>query len=172
MNPRTLSIPRRWWWRIVQFRPIFIRKSRVTPSHMCMAKVIDITRTWLLRLNTISYRHSKKEKKMPVNFKMSSALFMDVWLHLQELAQLQKKEYIKTPNYWPFVRGIHWCFPSRRASSTELSFLSWRHHGISELSYHKCPFVGLAVWSIHRCGAFMMTSSNGNIFRVTGHLCG
>ena len=31
--------------------------------------------------------------------------------------------------------------------------------------YDKC-------WPLQFCSLFMMTSSNGNIFRITGHLCG
>ena len=48
-------------------------------------------------------------------------------------------------------------FPTQRASNAESISMSWHHHAdhVYELDWH-----------------FMMTSSNGNIFRVTGHLCG
>ena len=56
--------------------------------------------------------------------------------------------------YWPFVRGIHWSPASQRASDAENVYIWWHHHAI-----------GITL-------TIMMTSSNGDIFRVTGHLCG
>ena len=49
-------------------------------------------------------------------------------------------------------------FPSEKASDTESLSVSWRYHVRSDFG----PLLA----------CFMMTSSNGNIFRVTGPLCG
>ena len=64
-------------------------------------------------------------------------------------------------------------FPSQRASNAETVSLWWRHH---EYSYNAdiiaCSYrcVNKSIEYAHNSS--MMSSSNGNIFRVTGHLCG
>ena len=78
-------------------------------------------------------------------------------------------------------------FPTQMASDVEnVSIFFWRNdtsqnslspEGLSDKPYdahNECPG---GIWRIRNtnntCNSpFMMTSSNGNIFRVTGHLCG
>ena len=58
-------------------------------------------------------------------------------------------------------------FPAQRTSNVENVFIWWHHHEIG----HQDTSPGNG----HQGGILfdhMMTSSNGNIFRVTGHLCG
>ena len=69
------------------------------------------------------------------------------------------QENIKTPRHWP-LRGeppVTIGFPSHRASNVENASIWLRHHAIDNKLGQNL---------------LMMTSSNGNIFRVTGHLCG
>ena len=59
-------------------------------------------------------------------------------------------------------------FLAQRVSNAENVSIWWRHHEPP----HHWPFV---TWNPRRQRPVMrnmMTSSNGNIFRVTGHLCG
>ena len=63
-------------------------------------------------------------------------------------------------------------FPAQRASNAENASIWWRHHVLSFYPYS--PVVGFccSMRLYFSSGIHMMTSSNGNIFRVTGHLCG
>ena len=61
---------------------------------------------------------------------------------VEKLVWANKKKYIKCVRYWPFERVV---YPHKGPAMQEA-----------------CPCIYV----------FMMTSSNGNIFRVTGHLCG
>ena len=47
---------------------------------------------------------------------------------------------------------------------------NWHCPQATSLGYH-CPF-RTYLWSTYNCPNVIMTSSNGNIFRVTGPLCG
>ena len=70
-------------------------------------------------------------------------------------------------------------FPAQMASNTENVSIWWRHHGLcsrhigcwwpsdARIQGIKKHDIDLLLWHIP-----MMTSSNGNIFRVTGPLCG
>ena len=69
-------------------------------------------------------------------------------LFVQQLVKVDMNEIIKAPHYWPFVRII----PGWPVGSL-------LERGLQCSSSVQCI-----------CRA-MMTSSNGNIFRVTGHLC-
>ena len=102
------------------------------------------------------------------------------------------------PYYWSFVRGIHrstvdspykghwrglWCvlldisqnkqldthWSCRRFETLWCSL--WRHRNVSSVNHQ--PF-GALIRKAEVCGTFCLhvTSSNGNISRVTGHLCG
>ena len=64
---------------------------------------------------------------------------------------------LKSPANWMFVKQLVQADNKRRIKS-------WGH--IVRGRYCRNRFYGLAL------PCFMMTSSNGNIFRVTGHLCG
>ena len=75
-------------------------------------------------------------------------------------------------------------FQSQKASNAKNVSIWWRHHiiafdaGIIEwrcifiycVTYLLCNILTIGTNKI--CNVTMMTSSNGNIFRVTGHLCG
>ena len=75
--------------------------------------------------------------------------------------------------------GHRW-IPHTKASDVEL----WNNHNKNKITanlctFHwKCPILLLHVYVLQfrawtqRLHSNMMTSSNGNIFRVTGHLCG
>ena len=72
-------------------------------------------------------------------------------------------------------------FHAPRASNAENVSIWWRHHIQNNLtiSFSNCIWLGFIYIKQHfwtpahvNSGGFMMTSSNGNIFRVTGHLCG
>ena len=47
----------------------------------------------------------------------------------------KRREHIKTPHHWPFVRGIHAPvadgFPSQRVSTMESLLIAWRYHGFT-----------------------------------------
>ena len=78
------------------------------------------------------------------------------------------KENIKLSDWWPFVRGILRLVVVLTQSqyNAESVSMSWRQDGI------KAWLSGMTDVSILCRPSHMMTSSNGNIFRVTGHLCG
>ena len=66
-------------------------------------------------------------------------------------------------------------FPAQRASNAEYVSIWWRHHGrnLPEMfrdDVHTKPWSWLLFMLANV--RTMMTSSNGNIFRVIGHLCG
>ena len=81
-------------------------------------------------------------------------------LFVQHLVQDNKKENVKAPSHYkPFMRGIH--------RSPMDSPHKWSVMGKAVL----CS--GVIMGSVpHIPWESMMTSSNGNIFRVTDHLCG
>ena len=97
-----------------------------------------------------------------------------------------------------FVRGIHRTgeFPTQRASNAENVFTWWRHHMKCDLTddkslpepiltYHQWGPLWCTTWQFHciihkksvsvlwlKTTIFMITSSNGNILRVTGRVTG
>ena len=72
------------------------------------------------------------------------------------------------PRYWPFVRGIQWCY-----DEAHYDVIVMEHDCIclNVMSKPKNMPV-FTLFDIERCWDYMMTSSNGNIFRVTDPLCG
>ena len=66
----------------------------------------------------------------------------------------QHQSHIKTPHHWPPYKWVYIAMPGQKVRNAESVSISWRYHGFPQRR-----------WS-------MMTSSNGNIFRVTGPLCG
>ena len=89
-------------------------------------------------------------------------------LFTQSFIQAQIKENIKAPRHWPLCGEFTGTgeFPAKRASNAENVSIWWRHHAKE-----------LCTWFVFHCtvewlGLVMMTSTNGNIFHVTGHLCG
>ena len=113
------------------------------------------------------------------------------WLVVQRLVHTNIKENMKAPLYWFFEKGIH----SDRSSWHQLChtyptpihdmfvMFIWRHSSVlsSRMIYCDGSFALLIIWNnwyafFDRTAVqgwyIMMTSSNGNIFRVTGHLCG
>ena len=78
-------------------------------------------------------------------------------LFTQPFVHAQIKDNVKAPRHWPFVGKIHrWPVNSQRASNADNVSIWWCHHA--------------KIDSARQGLYFMMTSSNGNIFRVTGHL--
>ena len=66
------------------------------------------------------------------------------------------------PYYWPFVRGSHkWSF--RAFVSRNWPLNKHTRHRLFEIPW-RCGYVIFI-------SSQMIASSNGNIFRVTGHLC-
>ena len=59
---------------------------------------------------------------------------------MQQFAQPDIKGNIKAPYRWPFVKGIHWWFPSQRASNAESVSISWHHHD------PRTPLVLMMAW--------------------------
>ena len=91
-----------------------------------------------------------------------------VWNHqqfdglLNYLFKLPSKKH-QSPRYQSSLRGIHrWPvdFPHEGPANMESVSVAWRHNGID------------VILIVKHSAIIMMTSSNGNIFRVTGHLCG
>ena len=68
---------------------------------------------------------------------------------------------LETSSIWCFPQSRLWCSIGDNFSKHTLYFLSW------SIPYSPSPFCGHVMFYV--C---MMTSSNGNIFRVTGPLCG
>ena len=86
-------------------------------------------------------------------------------LFTQPFIQAQIKENIKASRHWPLcgeLTGDRWIPRTNDQLPGNVS-IWWRHHEVNAL----WCFVLLRV-----CTTFMMTSSNGNIFRVTGLSCG
>ena len=108
-------------------------------------------------------------------------------------------EWKHFPRYWPFVRRSYWQSvdsPQKGQCRGSLLICAWTnvwdagdwsrnhaHYDITQMTsycfgnhnlfyftnvflYHTAGYMDFP------CFGFMMTSSNGNIFRVTGHLCG
>ena len=73
----------------------------------------------------------------------------------QPFVQARIKENIEVPRHCPATGE----FPEQKASNPENISIWWRHHGVNCSSFYMLL-------------TSMMTSSNGNIFRVTGQLCG
>ena len=69
-------------------------------------------------------------------------------------------------HYWPFVRGIHLWVPLTMTRNAVLWWISWWTNNPIQCWWSETP------WCSCDNTVVMMTSSNGNIFRVTGHLCG
>ena len=91
---------------------------------------------------------------------------------------------VKTSKLQTNVR-IYRPFSSHKTSNVENISTSWHHHGksVTSMTFHRHAHGCIGSLSIRRCITFfrcyfkvtiiiMMKSSNGNIFRVTGHLCG
>ena len=80
--------------------------------------------------------------------------------------------------HWSFWGGSTGdrCFLSQRTSNAETVSIRWRHHVALQWNRNVIPSVNsfhiivITLSPLHY--GFMMTSSNGTIVRVTGHLCG
>ena len=99
-------------------------------------------------------------------------------LFAQTFIQVQIKGNIKAPLHWPFKRGIHrW-----PVNSPHRWPVTWKMFPFDVTIILYFPDTGSQQPVVLRCqisiymqiGFFfvMMTSSNGNIFRVAGPLCG
>ena len=64
-------------------------------------------------------------------------------------------------------------FPWQMTNDAERVSMSWRHKVHAIYTGHLVHDMWYRVYFVFRkSDLFMMTSSNGNIFRITGHLCG
>ena len=64
-------------------------------------------------------------------------------------------------------------FPAQMASNAENVSIWWRHHVMVWWGITSHPFMSMILLThVPTSSVVMMTSSNGNSFRVTGHLCG
>ena len=94
---------------------------------------------------------------------------------------LTSKKKIKSLHYWPFVQGSLCVTNVRRRYNVTVEIL-WKNYFqfnyefdypiIKFCTYHRCFWHGQNCVMIWHHGDSAMTSSNGNIFHVTGHLCG
>ena len=67
---------------------------------------------------------------------------------------------------------VNWHEPGRKAATTIVVLHSFAHILLRHISINASEIASIStVWPT-ACSVYMMTSSNVNIFRVTGHLCG
>ena len=89
------------------------------------------------------------------------------------------------PHYWPFVRGIHWSLfesphkgPVMWSCNVFIDTILNKLNKLWNCQWFQTPWwlydvtVMCAMCNFICHFQFMMTSSNGNIFHITGHLCG
>ena len=94
----------------------------------------------------------------------------------QLFIQTQMQENIKASRHWPVPVNS----PHKGPVYAENVSIWWRHHVNWTLSVREVPLPRLDVriltikssWYNELIRDDMMTSSNGNMCRVTGHLCG
>ena len=109
-------------------------------------------------------------------------------LFTQPFIQTQIKENIKAPCHWPLCGEFTGTgeFPAQMASNAENVSIWWRYHAVCLWMRNYIPHKTMDMTTepypnlINKRGVKyvsnlirrMLTSPNGNIFRVTGHLCG
>ena len=92
-----------------------------------------------------------------------------------ELLQIRSTKYIFcsdlgfiNPRYWPML----WNLPLGNASFVNVGIQTYNYEQAVVHTTNRQTMLFASPPNLYGTGKSMMTSSNGNIFRVTGHLCG
>ena len=96
---------------------------------------------------TLRWRHNGREG-------VSNHQPQDCLLSRLFTRRSKKTSKLRVTGLWAGISPVTGEFPAQRTSNAENVFIWWRHH----------------VLSVYFMTAIMMTSSNGNIFHVTGPL--
>ena len=91
---------------------------------------------------------------------------------IQQFVQADVTNVIKCLTYWPSLRGIRWWLVDFLHKGPVMPKTILWHDFIINWDIWKCSVCQRYHWLMMKINTIMVTSSNGNICRVTGPLCG